>query len=352
MKRFMLLFASLATLLVACDESGFDALSEPTLSLTTTQSTFFTQEPVVFYIDSDADYLSFYSGERGNEYEYATKERIYEGEAYISFNTGFQAGGQWKNQLEEDVEKKIIRFFYSTDFSGEYTMEAIEAATWTELTEQFDFPTQRSTNAKNSKETTPSGEKNLRDIIAEEDWGKPIYFGYRYKIDAFVYKEDGSVENPRSRVSVMNFQITKRCEEVNASESLASLSNAGWQFAYSGYDAELDANNMPALESSYIWFDCSTNNHEARVCWAITAPIVIDTDVNIGCDYGVGIKAFPDEPLKSYTYTYAEPGEYNVAVTAAKVDYMGNRTEKTSTMKITVVEQGEADIEQPTEGEW
>lgn len=348
MKRFMLLFASLATLLAACGESGFEAVSEPTLSLTTTQTTFFTQEPVVFHIDSDADYLSFFSGERGNEYEYATKERIYEGEAYISFNTGFQAGAQWKNQLEEDVEKKILRFFYSTDFSGECTMEAIEAATWHELTEQFQFPTQRSDNAKVRNQTTESGEKNLRDIIAEEDWGKPIYFGYRYKIDPY----DAEAKNSRSRASVMNFQITKRCEEINASESLASTANAGWQMAYSGYDAEVDADYMPEISSNYLWFDCSTSNHAERICWAITAPIQIDTEVNIGCDYGVGIKAFPDEPLETYTYTYATPGEYNVAVTAAKVDYMGNRMEKTATVKITVVEQGEADIEQPTEGEW
>ena len=119
--------AAVAAALVACDK-GFEKVTEPTLELSTPMTTYFTQEPVVFNIESNANFLSFYSGERGNDYAYAQQERIYEGEAFVSFNTAFQAGSQWKTQLEADPEKKSLRMFYSTDFSGVYTVEEVEKA--------------------------------------------------------------------------------------------------------------------------------------------------------------------------------------------------------------------------------
>ena len=74
--------------------------------------------------------------------------------------------------------------------------------------------------------------------------------------------------------------------------------------------------------------------------------------MNIGCDYGVGIKSFSEEQVTSYTYTYATPGVYDVYVTAANVDHEGSRMEKSAKVRIEIVEQGHVDIEQPGEGEW
>lgn len=346
MKKYMVLMAGLATLMAACDK-GFESVSEPTLDLSTTLTTYFVQEPVVFNIESNANFLSFYSGERGNDYAYVAKERIYEGEAWISFNSAFQAGSQWKTQLDEDLEKRILRLFYSSDFSGIYTLEEVEKATWVELTSEFEYPTARATNAKVLSQTTPAGERKLTDLIPAEELDKPLYFAFRYKIDPYVEE----LANARSRACVMNFQIVSRCDEINANDMIATQGNAGWQFVTEGYEDE-SGKYAPEISSSYIWFDCDGGLATERICWAISAPIHINTEVNIGCDYGVGIKGFPDEPLTSYTYTYAEPGEYEVFVTAANVDYTGARMEKTASVKIQIVEQGNADIEQPGEGEW
>ncbi|MBO5685318.1 MAG: DUF5017 domain-containing protein [Alistipes sp.] len=346
MKRNIYLWMAAAAMLTACDK-GFEKVSEPTLELSTPMTTYYTQEPVVFNIESDANFLAFYSGERGNDYAYAKKERIYEGDVFLSFNTAFQAGAQWKNQLEADVEKKPLRFFYSTDFSGVYTLEEIDKATWHELTDQFTFPSARATNAKVLTQTTESGVRNFAELVPEEEWAKPIYFAFRYKIDPY----DGS--NARSRASVMNFNLYTRCEEVNATETLASQAKAGWQLVKKGYEA--DTAYAPEVTSTMVWFDCDGGepaNANERICWAVSAPIAIKHEVNIGCDYGVGIKSFAEEAVTSYTYTYATPGVYDVYVTAANVDHEGSRMEKTASVRIEVVEQGHVDIEQPGEGEW
>ncbi|MBP3382505.1 MAG: DUF5017 domain-containing protein [Tidjanibacter sp.] len=346
MKKIVMILSVAATLLVGCDK-GFESVSEPTLTLSTEQNTYCTQEPVVFKIDSDADYLSFYSGERGNDYLYAQQERIYKGEAFITFNTAFQAGAQWKTQAEEDVEKKILRFFYSTDFSGVNTIEEVEKATWKELTTQFEWPTARATNAKVLSQTTPAGVLKLDELIPAEDLAKPIYFSFRYKIDAY----EEALNNARSRASVMNFQIYTKNDEVNVTSNLMTQANAGWTLVQKGYHTD-SGNYAPVVESNYIWFDCDGGLPIERICWAVSAPVVIDTEVNIGCDYGVGIKSFPDEPIESYTYTYAEPGTYEVVVVAANVDHEGNRMEKSEKVTIKVVDQGFADIEQPEDGQW
>lgn len=347
MKKIVMFLSVAATLLVGCDR-GFESVSEPTLSVTTEMNTYFTQEAVVFNIDSNADYLSFYSGEQGNDYAYAFVERIYDGEAYVTFNTAYKSGAQWKNQAEEELEKKIIRFMYSTDFSGINTIEEIEKATWHDMTNAFTYPEARVDNPKSLNQTTPAGVCNLKDLIAEEDLAKPIYFAFRYKIDAF----DEALNNSRSRVSVMNFQIYTECEEVNSTETIATQANAGWTLVKKGYENDTNPDFVPLLESSYIYFDCEGGLPYERICWAVSAPITIDTSVNIGCDYGVGIKSFPELPVTSYTYTYAKPGTYEVYFTAANVDHEGSRLEKTASVRIEVVDQGFADIQQPEDGQW
>lgn len=346
MKSKILFMAAAATALVACDK-GFEKVSEPTLELSTPMTTYFTQEPVVFNIESNANFLSFYSGERGNDYAYAQQERIYEGEAFVSFNTAFQAGSQWKTQLEADPEKKILRMFYSTDFSGVYTIEEVEKATWVELTDEFTFPTSRSDNAKVLSQTTESGVRAVAELIPAEALAKPIYLAFRYKIDPY----DEALANARSRASVMNFQLYTYCAEVNATAVLASQSTAGWQLVKKGYETD-SGNYAPEVASNLIWFDCDGGLPVERICWAISSPLKVNNEVNIGCDYGVGIKSFASEPITSYTYTYAEPGVYDVYVTAANVDHEGSRMEKTASVRIEVIDQGTADVEQPGEGEW
>lgn len=346
MKRAILSIFATATLLVGCDK-GFEKVSEPTLELSTAMTTYFTQEPVVFNIESNANILSFYSGERGNDYAYAKQERIYEGEAFLSFNTAFQAGAQWKNQLESDPELKILRLFYSTDFSGLYTMEAIEQATWHELTDAFSYPTARSTNAKVLSQTTESGVRAVADLIPAEELDGPIYLAFRYKIDGY----DADLNNARSRASVMNFNLYTRCEEINATANLATQATAGWQLVMQGYEGD-SGNYAPEVTSTMIWFDCDGGMPNEHICWAVSSPLVINNEVNIGCDYGVGIKSFAGEPITSYTYTYAEPGIYDVYVTAANVDHEGSRMEKTASVRVEIVDQGSADVEQPDQGEW
>ena len=340
--KYKIIYMIFAMALVAC-HSGFEKAVTPNLDVMTEREDYFTDEAVVFNIESDADFISFYSGEEGNAYEYAQKERIYEGNLSLSFSTAFASGAQWKRQLEEDVTKRILRVFWSSDFTGEYNAEAIAAATWNEMTALAQFPTSRSENAKLLSNTTPSGEIDITSIAAE---GKPVYFAFRYHIET--YNEE--LANSRSRASVFNFLINSKASEVNASSDVVTQAKMGWQLVMSGFDY---SEKKPEDLSSYLWFDCDTGNPVDLECWAISAPVSLDNKVNIGCDYAVGIKKFVDEPLKTYTYTYSKPGTYDVCFVAANVDHNGVRKETVKKLQILVTDYGGAEIQQPdNNGEW
>lgn len=331
--------SAVAVSLVAC-HSGFEKAVTPELEISLEKEVYFTDDAVTFNISSDADFISFYSGENGNDYEYAQKDRIYQGKLYMSFSSAFASGAQWKKQLESDQTKRLLRVFWSTDFSGEYTKAAVDAATWNELTALAKFPDSRSENAKILSNAVPSGDIDVTDLIES---GKPVYFAFKYLIDAY----DEAAVNARSRASVFNFVIQSKADEVNAVEEVVTHAKAGWSFVMSGFG---NSEKIPEVATSYLWFDCDTGITNDLECWAISAPIPLTNHVNVGCDYGVGIKSFVDEPLKKYTYTYSKPGTYDVWFVAANVDHEGTRKETVRNLKVVVSDHGNASIVQPDNG--
>ena len=340
MKRIIDILA-VAALVVSC-HSGFEKAVTPTLEVRTDREAYFTDDAVVFHIDSDADFISFYSGEDGNDYEYAQKERIYEGELSLSFSTNFGSGNQWNRQADENPERKIIRFFWSSDFSGEYTNEAIAAATWNELTSLAKFPDFRATNVKSVAESVASGDIDVTELGQE---GKPVYFAFKYLVDAY----DGT--NARSRVAVFNFLISSKATAVNAVSEALTHATAGWQFVTTGF--ETCVSNVPEVASSYLYFNCDTGIGNDLICWAVSAPVLLENKVNIGCDYGVGIKSYVDERLKTYTHTYSDPGTYDVCFVAANVDHEGVRKEIIKKLQVVVNEHcGDSIVQPDNNGKW
>lgn len=81
------------------------------------------------------------------------------GKNNLSFSTQVMFGAQ-KNNLAIVV---------STDFNGDYTMEGINKATWTDVTKMFELA--------DTKEWKKSGEADISALIAS---GKPFYVGLKY----------------------------------------------------------------------------------------------------------------------------------------------------------------------------
>lgn len=67
------------------------------------------------------------------------------------------------------AQKNNLAIVISSDFNGDYTMEGIRKANWTEITDQFELA--------DTKEWKKSGVADISKFVAG---GKPLYIGLRY----------------------------------------------------------------------------------------------------------------------------------------------------------------------------
>ena len=344
MKRIVLL-TLLATLALSCSDR-YTTVGKPDLKISLDGSKFYVDEPLTFSFKGDADIISFWSGEEGNDYEWRATDRILQSEGVLSFGTAFQAGAQWKNQALPDEDSKLISFLWSDDFDGDYSIEGIGRAHWHAVTDSFTIASARVDNARLLNNATPSGDVYLKDLIPA-DAHLPLYFAFRYHIQAYY----DSLANSRSRVAVSSFTIRGVNADLNMNEVLVNNSTAGWTLVSSGY-ADADKDYMPEVAPSYIWFDCSTSNRAERFCWAVSQAYNPDYSVNLGCDYAVGIKSFSDTPLNSYTYSYSKPGNYRVVFSSSNVASDGKASMALQSFDIEIVSRGSATVDNPEHKDW
>ena len=344
MKKILIMIA-FAAFGVACTD-GAGTAATPDFSVKAESATVFVDEPVYFSFEGGADIISFWSGEQGSDYAWRDKERIVEGEGYLHFATAFSNGAQWRNQALDDISKKPLTFLWSDDFSGVYTADSLEAATWHDATSLFTFASSRVNDSRLATDATESGRVALSHIIPAGTHS-PLYFAFRYHMLPIL---DASTDS-RSRASVHAFTIDCINEAAHVNEAVVTNSTAGWTIVNSGYNAD-DAQYMPQVAASYIYFNCSTTNTGERYSWAVSRPYTPDYSVNMGCDYAVGIKAFADAPMKGYTHSYSAPGDYTAVFRSSNVARDGSSASTLHEIKIKVIQGGSASIDQPEQKEW
>ena len=344
MKKIFILMA-FAAFGVACTD-GDGKASSPDFSVTASSATVFVDETVDFSFEGGADIISFWSGEPGNDYAWSGKERIAEGEGYLHFATAFSNGAQWQNQALDDISKKPLTFLWSDDFSGVYTLDSLKKATWHDATGLFTFPSARVSDSRVAADATESGRVAVSDIIPAGT-RTPLYFAFRYHVLPIRVASTDS----RSRAAVHAFTIDCINEAAHVNEAVVTNSTAGWTIVNSGYNDD-DAQYMPQVAASYIYFNCSTTNEGERYSWAVSRPYTPDYSVNMGCDYAVGIKAYADAPMKGYTHSYSAPGDYTAVFRSTNVARDGSSASTLHEIKIKVVQGGSASIDQPEQKEW
>ena len=127
-RKIALIVAIISLGSVSCREQ-FEVVDDVNFDVTTKAVTFKVGEPVRFTFSGNTDFITFYSGEKGHDYAFKNKDRITEGSMVFSFLTNTGAG------TSGFPNPSVVPISYSTDFSGEYTEEAVRAATWIDITD-------------------------------------------------------------------------------------------------------------------------------------------------------------------------------------------------------------------------
>lgn len=223
---------------------------------------------------------------------------------------------------------------YSTDFSGEYTEEAVRAATWIDITDRFTMPTDTGITA------LLSGDVNVTEYFSDPE--TPLYFSFHWVVEPY----DAAIKNGRTQ---WNIQATKF--NGIAGESVSTLydfADIHWQLVQAA--SFEGATSLPDINASRILFRSEFQPTVSRECWAVSGPIYRMDQINDGPDFGVGIKAMAEASLSSYAYTYTEPGDYEIAFVAANANVYG-RKEVIRKVSVRIIED-EGGITPPQPGEW
>lgn len=328
----MLCAAALVSLATTSCADDFYTTSEPTFEVTIDKPIVRVGERAVFNFEGSADIISVYTGEEGCDYEYSSQKRILPSTMYMSFMTTVTGGNPGGN-----LNPKHFPILYSTDFSGNYTLEDINAATWVEITDMFTLPTD--TEQRN----IPSGEVCINDLFGD---GKKIYLAMHYEVDVY----DSALNNGRNQWNIMNFMITGKCD--NMVSTLYEQANAGWTFVYeAGYEGCEDCgSSTPNINNSRTLFRSEYKPTVEHKVWCVSGAIELFEDVDFGFDRPVAVKSYADPVRSNYTHIYNEPGEYTATFIGVNASAYG-RYEVIREATVQVV-YDDGSINQPTPDEW
>lgn len=327
----MLIGAVVLTSLTACREQ-FEDVDDVRFEASVEAVVCKVGQPVVFQFQGNPDIITFYSGEVGNDYAFKNEDRIVPTRMGYSFTANRKAG----------PNPGKLPFSYSIDFSGEYTAEAVQAATWIDISDRFDWIPENKANVE-----VYSGLADLSDIFLDEQ--TPVYFNYCYlcKAGMDVDSSDWLVYSPTF------YGITETTES-----KLFDITNSGWTTVYNvptwmnndgSYDPKL--NYTSANNGKRLRMICDNRKPDCdREMWFVSGPIYKMANINHGPDFGKPIKSVANAMMSSYSYAYSEPGEYTVTFVATNANVY-DRKERVVELKVKIVND-EGTITPPAQDEW
>ena len=250
-----------------------------TFNVTTATATYKVGDSVVFTMFGNPDYIVFYSGEAGSNYE--NRNRISAtGTPILSFLSSALTGS----------DTGTLHLMLSTDFSGKYDSSSTKNATWTDITNLAKLPTK-------NNDTLLSDNISLADFIHKDT---PVFVAFKYA------DQQNGVTSQRTWL-IQNL-VLKNILQDSTSTTLLDLPNSSWL-------------GVNILNSSAIWSISSTamkiagGNATAasNEDWVVSQPVNL---TRVSPDVGTSIKTFTDPVLKSYYHIYTKPGNYTIVFDA------------------------------------
>ena len=262
-------------------------------------------EPVTFKLNGNPDNIVFYSGEVGHNYAY--KERYHaDGDLLVKFNSWVRYGDIYHN----------LKFLVSSDFSGIYDKENVEAATWIDLSDKFRFSV--------GDDQTPSGEVNLKEYVGAAEDAR-LFVAFRYEDE----------EKARQNNWIIRSIALDCVSAEGVRSSLATMPTMGWKVVY----FENPAVTWNVSSTSQILIDGGTNQPK-NVDWVISQAFDVRKTTP---DTGVALKNI-STTMDEYQYVYTKPGTYEVVFETTSDWYNGSDHGLT---RVTVEVQGTVEEEIP-----
>lgn len=303
-------------------------------------------EPFTVAFKGAAEQIIFWSGETGHDIAYAEKDRILTASMEMSLTYCLVNGNQ----------PDCVAMKYSTDYNGGGTEADVQAATWTDVSDQFTLSNtiQTSTSIKESM-LHHTGMVNCTEWFGAEGTEGYIALFYTAKAPG----------NPDGRSYLYLFDITVNevyphmTNRIYPHSFYLEYGSNRWTSYIRNIDGETcpiptlifgstfdskDSSNPCMRYSSTLsdMYPCAirigsvfrptADRHVYFVLPKLTRP----TSTNLGKDTPFEIQAADAETPASWSYTFAEPGTYKVYVIGTIMDITGAPEEVVKEVPVTV----------------
>lgn len=288
-----------------------DNVESPAFDVSVEAKTYKVNDSVRFSFTGTPDIITFYSGEKGKEYQYKDRTIAEGGKKELNITTQITYGSQTDN----------LRLMASTDFKGVYDSASVKKATWTDITSKFKLSTSPvgvlGTN-------TTSGKVDISDVVVA---GQPLFLAFKY---VGLATTTGTATTQRGW-RIYNFDLTNTYADGTVI-TMASRTNAGWT-PVNIVDAVSATGASKWVYIATMFYYDPMSSLKASEGWYITKPFLAD---NISPDKGVPIKEY-SQRRSSYAYAFTKPGVYKVSFVASNSNYTGQKS-TVKEFEITVVQ--------------
>ncbi|MRX65386.1 DUF5017 domain-containing protein [Maribacter luteus] len=286
MKNIYSIIVLASVFFTACQDDSVDI---PTLNVSVDKTEYLEGELAQFQLTGNADFVTFFSGEVGNRYEYfeRTSEK---GTSILSF----------KSALANGTQESSLQLLVSQDLSIEgirdsaAVAQGITTATWSDITDRAAWA--------NSGESKASGDIDLTDFS-----DKPVYLAFKYR------GYPGSVQNKWtiSSLAVRN-NLPDSTSYIIANHGTSTINNYGISSTTSpGWISRNIVNSYNwAVSSTNFVITGSTDEGTASdaEAWCISGPIDL---THVTSDVGILVKNMAAS-MPDYEYQFNTAGEYKV----------------------------------------
>ncbi|WP_418603594.1 DUF5017 domain-containing protein [Hwangdonia sp.] len=247
-------------------------------------------EPVEFKVNNAPNFLYFYAGDFEHQYKYRDRTNA-EGTVTMSFLNSQKWG-------LGDNSEGLLTVWYSRDYDGSGTPEAVNTATWTEISDRFNISTLYDFTLQ---------ESGVVDITDLAD-GNPIYFGFKYFCDNTAtrpsewYLDDLNIQMDVADAPAPLTVATEKVPGFKPVDVQGVVS--GWNANKWYWDSGKGSDGLWRMRGQVKVGGQWITNED----WLITNAINL-TKVNP--DKGEALKTY-SEKLETFEYTYSKAGTYTV----------------------------------------
>jgi hypothetical protein len=298
MKNFLYTFFAVI-LFTSCNK--FSADVDFSVSLDPGNS-YEVNKPITFNFDGNPNYLTFYSGEAGNNYGNINRSSVN--------SEGIKAFIQFKVKVEDGAADNTLKLLISDNFTGLTTKSykadstTIVDSEWDDLTAQALFP------------TAQNGEVNVNLNISQ-------YLTKQASI-AFKYEALPNATKKQPKWTISNFHIVLESPNGDQVESLDSTRRGFVPFDF--LDKTTPYTNRTTEGRWNISFPQTTMvlastaaglTKPSNLDWVISKPAMLNQTAP---DMGIIVKSM-QERKPSFSYKFSKAGDYEVVFVAKNSNF-------------------------------